>query len=100
MQLPIAPAAPGLFTSGASGKGQAAAINQDNTVNGTSNPAPAGSDQRADSAGSIARPRQSSDKHWRRPQPAKGDINCRVVKMISTAFNHLPFKLPPPIGPN
>jgi uncharacterized protein (TIGR03437 family) len=43
LQLPIAPAAPGLFTSDASGKGQAAAINQDNTVNGTSNPAPAGS---------------------------------------------------------
>jgi uncharacterized protein (TIGR03437 family) len=41
--LPIAPAAPGLFTSDASGKGQAAAINQDNTVNSTTNPAPAGS---------------------------------------------------------
>ena len=43
VQIPIAPAAPGLFTSDASGKGRVAAINQDNTVNGSSNPAPAGS---------------------------------------------------------
>src|SRR5262249_18006586 len=43
VQVPIAPAAPGLFTSDASGAGQAAAINQDNTVNSASNPAPAGS---------------------------------------------------------
>jgi uncharacterized protein (TIGR03437 family) len=43
VQLPIAPAAPGLFTADASGKGQVAAINQDNTVNGIANPAPAGS---------------------------------------------------------
>jgi uncharacterized protein (TIGR03437 family) len=37
------PAAPALFTSDASGKGQVAAINQDNTVNGTIHPASAGS---------------------------------------------------------
>src|SRR6202040_1099525 len=43
VQIPITPAAPGLFTSDASGKGQVAAINQDNTVNGSANPAPAGS---------------------------------------------------------
>jgi uncharacterized protein (TIGR03437 family) len=43
VQIPIAPAAPGLFTSDASGKGQAAAINQDNTVNSSSNPASPGS---------------------------------------------------------
>jgi uncharacterized protein (TIGR03437 family) len=43
VSLPLAPAAPGLFTLDASGKGQAAAINQDNTVNGGSSPAPAGS---------------------------------------------------------
>jgi uncharacterized protein (TIGR03437 family) len=39
----MAPAAPALFTLDASGKGQAAAINQDNTVNGTASLAPAGS---------------------------------------------------------
>ena len=38
-----AAAAPALFTSDASGKGQAAAINQDNTVNGAATPGPAGS---------------------------------------------------------
>jgi len=43
VNLPLAPAAPGLFTSDASGKGQAAAINQDNTINGIANPAPVGS---------------------------------------------------------
>jgi uncharacterized protein (TIGR03437 family) len=43
VSLPIALAAPGFFTSDASGKGQVAAINQDNTVNGAANPAPAGS---------------------------------------------------------
>jgi uncharacterized protein (TIGR03437 family) len=43
VNLPLAPAAPGLFTTDASGKGQAAAINQDNTINGISNPAPVGS---------------------------------------------------------
>jgi uncharacterized protein (TIGR03437 family) len=41
--LPLAPAAPGLFTADASGKGQVAAINQDNSVNGIANPAPVGS---------------------------------------------------------
>jgi uncharacterized protein (TIGR03437 family) len=39
----MAPSAPALFTSDASGKGQAAAINQDNTVNDATHPAPAGS---------------------------------------------------------
>ena len=39
----MAPSAPALFTSDASGQGQAAAINQDNSVNSTSNPAPVGS---------------------------------------------------------
>jgi len=41
--LPIASAAPGLFTTDASGRGQVAAIDQDNSVNGAANPAPAGS---------------------------------------------------------
>ncbi len=36
-------AAPGLFTADRTGAGQAAAINQDGTVNGASNPAPLGS---------------------------------------------------------
>ena len=43
VSLPIAPAAPGFFTSDASGKGQAAVINQDNTANSATSPAPAGS---------------------------------------------------------
>jgi uncharacterized protein (TIGR03437 family) len=43
VSLPLAPAAPGLFTSDASGKGQVAAVNQDNTVNGAAHPAPGGS---------------------------------------------------------
>jgi uncharacterized protein (TIGR03437 family) len=41
--LSVTDAAPAIFTADASGTGQAAALNQDNTVNGTSNPAPAGS---------------------------------------------------------
>ena len=43
VQLPIAPAAPGLFTSNASGTGQAAAVNQDGSLNDAAHPAPAGS---------------------------------------------------------
>jgi uncharacterized protein (TIGR03437 family) len=38
-----APTAPGLFTADGSGLGQAAAVNQDGTRNGTAAPAPAGS---------------------------------------------------------
>lgn len=40
--LPVAPTAPGVFTSNASGSGQAAAINQDGTFNGPTHPAPIG----------------------------------------------------------
>ena len=43
MTLSVTDAVPAIFTADASGTGQAAALNQDNTVNGTSNPAPAGS---------------------------------------------------------
>jgi uncharacterized protein (TIGR03437 family) len=43
VSLNVTSAAPGIFSSDASGTGQAAALNQDNTVNGPSNPAPAGS---------------------------------------------------------
>ncbi len=39
----IAPAAPAMFTLNVSGSGQAAALNQDNSVNGSGNPAKAGS---------------------------------------------------------
>jgi uncharacterized protein (TIGR03437 family) len=39
----VAPAAPGIFTDDASGKGQAAVFNQDHSVNSDANPAPAGS---------------------------------------------------------
>jgi uncharacterized protein (TIGR03437 family) len=41
--VPLAPTAPGLFTINASGQGQAAAVNQDGTLNSASKPAPAGS---------------------------------------------------------
>jgi len=43
VSLNVTASAPGIFTSDASGMGQAAALNQDNTVNGASNPAAAGS---------------------------------------------------------
>jgi len=41
--VPLGPAAPGIFTVDGSGQGQAAALNQDNSFNGLSNPAPRGS---------------------------------------------------------
>jgi uncharacterized protein (TIGR03437 family) len=41
--VPVATSAPGLFTVDSSGKGQAAAVNNDGSVNGPSNPAKAGS---------------------------------------------------------
>jgi uncharacterized protein (TIGR03437 family) len=41
--VPVGPAAPGIFTADGSGKGQAAALNQDNSFNGPSNPAARGS---------------------------------------------------------
>jgi len=43
VSLPLAECAPGIFTLDSSGKGQAAILNQDNTVNSASNPAPRGS---------------------------------------------------------
>ena len=39
----VAAASPGLFTSNQAGTGQAAVVNQDGTINGPANPAPAGS---------------------------------------------------------
>jgi uncharacterized protein (TIGR03437 family) len=41
--VPVTAAAPGIFTYDPRGIGQAAALNQDNSYNGTSNPAPRGS---------------------------------------------------------
>jgi len=41
--LLVATASPGLFTLTETGAGQAAVVNQDNTINGASNPAPIGS---------------------------------------------------------
>jgi uncharacterized protein (TIGR03437 family) len=41
--VPVAAAAPGIFALAAAGLGQAAVLNQDNSVNGASNPAPRGS---------------------------------------------------------
>jgi uncharacterized protein (TIGR03437 family) len=41
--LPVAPVAPALFTQDSSGKGQAAASNQDGTLNGAAHPAKVGS---------------------------------------------------------
>src|SRR4029079_13483047 len=40
--LTVAPASPALFTAAASGSGQAAAVNQDGTLNGPQSGAPAG----------------------------------------------------------
>ncbi|MBV9400856.1 MAG: hypothetical protein JO062_22955 [Bryobacterales bacterium] len=41
-QVPLAVSAPAIFTGNSTGKGQAAALNQDNSVNGLSNPAARG----------------------------------------------------------
>jgi trimeric autotransporter adhesin len=41
--VPVAASAPGVFTIGATGLGQAAVLNQDSSVNSASNPAPRGS---------------------------------------------------------
>ena len=41
--LPVAPTAPGIFTANSTGSGQAAALNQDGTLNSASNPAQVGS---------------------------------------------------------
>jgi len=41
--VPLAPAAPAIFTAGASGVGQGAVLNQDSTVNSAANPAARGS---------------------------------------------------------
>jgi uncharacterized protein (TIGR03437 family) len=43
LALPVAASAPGLYTVNQQGSGQAAALNQDNTVNSSTNPAAAGS---------------------------------------------------------
>ena len=43
MELPVLAAAPGIFTVTGTGTGQAAAINQDGSINSASNPAPRGS---------------------------------------------------------
>jgi uncharacterized protein (TIGR03437 family) len=40
--VPVAPSAPAIFTIGSAGVGQAAALNQDNSINGASNPAVSG----------------------------------------------------------
>ena len=42
-EIPVSPSAPSIFTSSATGIGQAAVLNQDNTVNSPSNPAAPGS---------------------------------------------------------
>ncbi len=41
--VPVVPAVPGFFTVNSQGTGQAVAVNQDNTLNSASNPAPRGS---------------------------------------------------------
>jgi uncharacterized protein (TIGR03437 family) len=43
VSVPVASSVPGMFTSNASGTGQAAAVNQDGTLNSASNPASRGS---------------------------------------------------------
>jgi endo-1,4-beta-xylanase len=41
--MPVAQAAPGIFSANSTGTGQGSVLNQDNSVNATSSPAPAGS---------------------------------------------------------
>jgi uncharacterized protein (TIGR03437 family) len=43
VKLPVVAAAPGVFTTNGSGKGQGAILNQDGTINSSSNPAARGS---------------------------------------------------------
>ena len=43
LTVQVAPAAPGIFTLDSSGTGQAAVLNQDNSLNSAANPAPRGS---------------------------------------------------------
>ena len=43
LTVALSPSAPGIFTADGSGQGQAAALNQDNSFNSPSNPAPRGS---------------------------------------------------------
>jgi uncharacterized protein (TIGR03437 family) len=43
IKLPVVVAAPGIFTTNSSGSGQAAVLNQDSSVNSSSNPAARGS---------------------------------------------------------
>jgi uncharacterized protein (TIGR03437 family) len=43
VQLPVASSHPGLFTDSATGRGLAAVLNQDGTINSVNNPAPRGS---------------------------------------------------------
>jgi uncharacterized protein (TIGR03437 family) len=43
LSVPVAAAVPGIFTTSASGSGQGAILNQDGSLNGPNNPAPAGS---------------------------------------------------------
>jgi uncharacterized protein (TIGR03437 family) len=43
LTVPVAPANPGIFSANFSGSGQAAALNQDGSVNSSSSPAPSGS---------------------------------------------------------
>ena len=43
LSVPVAAAAPGIFTTSASGSGQGAILNQDGSLNGPNNPAPIGS---------------------------------------------------------
>jgi len=40
--VPLAPAAPAIFTASATGQGQGAVVNQDTSINGPANPAPRG----------------------------------------------------------
>lgn len=71
--VPIVAAAPGIFTADSTSKGQAAAVNQDGTLNSAANPAHPRDVitlfATGDGATSAANPRDTSrDRLWRWPQ--------------------------------
>ena len=56
MGCPLAPAAPSIFTSNSTGLGQAAALNQDTSINSSSNPAARGTVVQLYATGGATRP--------------------------------------------
>jgi uncharacterized protein (TIGR03437 family) len=86
--VPVVSAAPALFTANSSGKGAAAALNQDGSVNGAANPAPRGSVVMLYATGegqtnpSVADGSITTSSPLRAPvQPVQARIASRVAKV-------------------